>query len=113
MTAEQFDAYTRGKTFYFNQSGAPYGAEKYLENRRVRWSFLDGECKNGEWYEKGETICFIYEDLPDPQCWIFTKTVRGMTAQFEDRTGAKDQTGLYEANKSRKPLLCLGPEVGV
>ena len=45
MGAEEFDALTRGQTFYYGVNGSePYGAEEYLDNRRVRWSFLDGEC---------------------------------------------------------------------
>src|SRR6056297_3315549 len=46
MSAEEFDAYTRGQTFYYGAEGEePYGAEEYLPGQRVRWSFLDGECQ--------------------------------------------------------------------
>ena len=71
MSGAEFDAYTRGKTFYYADGDAPYGGEEYLENRRVRWSFLDGKCKDGTWYESGGMICFVYEEGPDPQCWTF------------------------------------------
>ena len=64
MSAAEFEAYTEGKTLYFGQSGAPYGAEIYHENRRVQWSFLDGHCKEGRWYEADGLICFVYEDDP-------------------------------------------------
>ena len=69
MTAEEFDTYTRGKTLFFGQDGQAYGAEIYRENRQVQWSFLDGECKDGEWYEDDGLICFVYDDNPNPQCW--------------------------------------------
>lgn len=111
MTAEEFDAYTRGKTLFYGQSGAPYGAEIYHENRRVQWSFLDGNCKEGRWYEAQDgLICFVYEDNPDPQCWTFQKGPQGLIARFEN---TPDTSPLYEANDIGEEMLCLGPEVGV
>ncbi|QYX58474.1 hypothetical protein K1T73_02125 [Roseovarius sp. SCSIO 43702] len=110
MSAEEFDAYTRGKTFYYGSNGAPYGAEEYLDNRRVRWSFLDGECQEGEWYQEGEMICFTYETHPDPQCWSFERGSRGLIARFENDPAL---TELYEVEQSDEPLYCKGPDVGV
>ncbi|MEO1138807.1 MAG: hypothetical protein AAFW87_05050 [Pseudomonadota bacterium] len=110
MSASEFDAYTKGKTFYYGAAGAPYGAEEYLENRRVRWSFLDGNCQEGEWYEEGELICFVYENKPEPQCWSFQQSNQGLIAQFQNDPS---QTLLYEVEKSDEPLMCLGPEIGV
>lgn len=110
MTAEEFDTYTRGKTFTYGHAGDPYGAEEYLDNRRVRWSFLDGKCREGRWYEDDGLICFVYEDRPEPQCWSFIETPGGLVAQFENDP---EQTELYEVSKSSDPLMCLGPEIGV
>ncbi len=110
MTAEEFDLYTKGKTFYYGNDGAPYGAEEYLENRRVRWSFLDGECKEGRWYPEEGNICFLYEDRTEPQCWKFNRSGAGITARFQSATS---QTELYEVEQSTQPMVCLGPEVGV
>lgn len=110
MSAEAFDNYTRGQTFYYGTGLEPYGAEEYLDNRRVRWSFLDGLCRDGIWYEQGEAICFVYEDNPDPQCWTFYETGRGIVARFENDPGL---TTLYEIRKSPEPMMCLGPEIGV
>ena len=110
MTAEEFDSYTRGKTLYYGNGDTPYGAEIYLPNRRVRWSFLDGECRNGEWYEDDGLICFIYEDRTDPQCWSFEQGSRGLIARFENDPAV---TPLYEANESTEEMLCLGPKIGV
>lgn len=110
VTAEEFDAYTRGKTLYYGQNGQAYGAEVYHDNRRVEWSFLDGECKTGEWYEAGGLICFVYEDNPDPHCWSFAKGPSGLIARFEDSPGT---TELYEAEDIGEEMLCLGPKVGV
>ncbi len=111
MTAEEFESYTTGKTLFFGRSGAPYGAERYLPNRRVIWSFLDGECKHGTWYAEGNDICFIYEDAPDsPQCWRFQRGPRGLVALFQDNTPGQP---LYEAQDLGEEMICLGPEVGV
>ncbi|MCT4607918.1 MAG: hypothetical protein N4A70_01780 [Pelagimonas sp.] len=110
MTAEEFDAFVTGQTLYFGSSGQPYGAEEYLPNRQVRWSFMDGQCKDGYWYEEADLICFLYEDTPDPQCWSFFKTDTGLRALFENDPA---NTTLYEVNRSEQPMVCLGPEVGV
>jgi hypothetical protein len=110
MSASEFDAYTKGKTLFYGREGRTYGAEKYLDNRRVLWSFLDGQCKEGRWYEEAGEICFVYEDRGDPQCWSFEKGQNGLVAQFESNPEAVD---LYEAQDSDDEMLCLGPEVGV
>jgi hypothetical protein len=111
LSAEAFDNYTRGKTLFYGQNGEVYGAEIYLDNRRVRWSFLDGDCKEGSWYEEAGQICFIYEDAPeDPQCWSFSKGAQGLIARFQNMPGA---TELYEAGDIGQEMICYGPEVGV
>ena len=71
VSPSEFEAIVLGKTFAYSNGGAAYGAEEYFENRRVRWSFLDGDCQDGEWYVSGNQICFIYEVIESPQCWQF------------------------------------------
>lgn len=111
MSAEEFDNYTRGKTLFYGSEGALYGVERYLDNRRVIWSFLDGQCKEGWWYEEAGQICFLYEDRPgDPQCWTFSRSPNGLQAQFENDP---DATELYEAEDIDEEMLCYGPDVGV
>ena len=110
LSADAFDAYTRGKTFYYAGQGEAYGAEEYLSDRRVRWSFLDGECKDGRWFEDDGLICFVYEDRPEPQCWSFMKTPNGLIARFENDP---DSVELYEVEQSDEPLACPGPRIGV
>lgn len=111
MSAEDFDAYTRGKTLYYGAGGQAYGVERYLEGRRVVWSFLDGHCKDGTWYEEAGQICFVYEDRPDdPQCWTFRQGPGGLIAQFENDPTA---TELYEAQDIGEEMLCYGPDIGV
>ncbi|SRR6056297_1379725 len=110
MSASDFESYVTGKTLYFGLNGEAYGVEKYLPDRQVRWSFLDGECKEGFWYEEAGQICFVYEDSPDPQCWSFFKEGDGLRAVFENDPSS---TVLYEAQQNDEPMLCYGPDVGV
>lgn len=110
LTAEQFDTYTRGKTLFYGSNGRAYGVERYLEGRRVIWSFLDGDCRDGIWYEDNGQICFVYEDRYDPQCWTFRRGANGLIAQFENDPEA---TELYEAEDLGEEMLCYGPDVGV
>lgn len=110
MTASEFDEYSRGKTFYYGSGGQPYGVEEYLPGRRVRWSFLDGDCKDGSWYEQDGQICFVYEDPGDPQCWLFFQGPDGISASFQS---GESTTELYEIQKTPEPMQCMGPEVGV
>jgi hypothetical protein len=113
MTGAEFDAYTRGKTLTYYESDRPYGIEQYLGGRRVTWAFDDGECQKGTWFEpEPALICFSYENTPDDQCWNFFQTETGLRATFIGETPG-DAPTLYEARRSRYPLLCLGPEVGV
>lgn len=110
MSAEVFDNYTRGKTLYYGFDGEAYGVERYLDDRRVIWSFLDGNCKNGFWYEEAGQICFVYEDRMDRQCWTFAEGPKGLIARFENNPAA---TELYEAQDIGDEMLCYGPDVGV
>jgi len=110
MSGAEFDAYTRGKTFYYGAQGAPYGAEEYLPNHHVRWTFLDGQCQEGSWHEQDGLICFVYDTQPDPQCWSFFPAPVGLMARYENDPTA---TELYELRRSDEPLVCRGPKVGV
>ncbi|MEP1969469.1 hypothetical protein [Shimia sp.] len=110
MTGPEFDAYTQGKTLFFAADGQQYGVEEYLPDNRVRWSFMDGQCKEGLWYEQANQICFVYEDSVRPQCWSFYLSPGGISAVFEDNS---DGRVLYEVQASSEEMICLGPEVGV
>lgn len=110
LSPAEFEAYVTGKTLYFGQGGQPYGVEQYLKNRKVRWSFLDGNCKDGRWYVETDLICFVYEDNGTPQCWSFELTGDGLKAEFQGKPGAGT---LYEVNESPEPMQCLGPQIGV
>ena len=110
VSPSEFEAMVLGKTLAYSTGGAAYGAEEYLDDRRVRWSFLDGECQDGEWYISGDQICFIYEAIEGPQCWQFYLRNGRLMARFENNPMS---TELYETSRQDEPLLCLGPKIGV
>ena len=110
LTPGEFEARVTGKTLTYSSGGTPYGAEQYFEGRRVRWTFLDGECQDGRWFVSGDQICFVYEDIPEPQCWQFYAEGSRLLARFENDPA---QTELYETARQDGPLMCLGPKVGV
>ncbi len=110
LNAETFDQYTQGKTLYFSSKGEPYGAEIYLRNRRVRWSFLDGSCREGYWFPQDQHICFLYEGSDLPQCWQFDLDQAGLRALFLGQDG---NTELVETTPAKEDLICPGPRFGV
>lgn len=110
MSAAEFDAYVTGKTLYYSHLGLEYGVEQYLPGRRVRWAFLDGECRDGVWYQQSDMICFDYEDGIETQCWRFFEQTGGIRAEFAN---SDTEIELYEAAESDDPMYCKGPEIGV
>jgi hypothetical protein len=110
LTAEQFDIYTQGRTLFYTEGGVIYGVEKYLPNRRVIWSFDDGRCQNGHWFEADGQICFQYDNDPDTQCWTFEQGPLGLSAHFNGET---NPTLLLKTEEVGRDMMCLGPEVGV
>ena len=112
MTAEEFEAYTTGKTLFYALNGEDFGVERYKENRRVEWSFLDGECTQGVWYETNGLICFEYENWDTPQCWTFDLGAQGLIAEFATpgEDGFRNQYTAYEKDEE---MICFGPDTGV
>jgi len=112
LSAEEFDALVTGKTLTFSAGASPYGVEYYAPNQRVIWSFVNGDCVNGVWYEKssdiGPQICFNYENNDIPQCWQIFEDQNGLRAEFiSNASNAQAPTVLYQAIES-EPLICGG-----
>jgi len=108
MSGAEFESFVTGKTLTFATGDTPYGVEYYAPNRQVIWSFVGGECTNGEWYEaqtnEGPAICFEYEDNDTPQCWQVYNEGGSIRADYLNTPGT---TILYEAIDS-EPLVCGG-----
>jgi len=110
VSPEEFERLVTGKTLTYARSGVAYGAERYMDNRRVQWSYLNGECTEGYWYVVEEQVCFIYEDIPGVQCWAFYKDgLDRLLARFENNPSA---TELYETQNQDEPLYCKSPYLG-
>ncbi|MGZ9811775.1 hypothetical protein ACXN5S_15030 [Pseudoroseicyclus sp. H15] len=103
MTADEFEAFVTGKTLGYASGDEPYGVERYTEGRRVLWAYVGDECIEGEWYPKGEDICFVYPDFGDEQCWRFTMNAGELTARF---TGEGSSQTVYSVSEA--PLICPG-----
>ena len=111
MSAAEFEAYVTGRTLTFGQNGLPYGIEEFHPGRRTTWAFMGDECRKGRWFDRDTQICFVYDDAPGQEhCWIFWRGDEGLNARF---IGEGEQTELYEVQRSTRPLICPGPEVGV
>jgi len=110
LDAAAFDALTRGRTVIYSIDGRFHGMERHYGDRRVEWAFSDGECFAGRWYEEGDRICFVYENLDGPQCWQFDAAPGGFDATFvgDDVPGTT-----YSARVTDEPMTCTGPRVGV
>ncbi|MEM9707884.1 MAG: hypothetical protein AAF871_03775 [Pseudomonadota bacterium] len=110
LGASSFDSLTRGRTVIYSLNGEFHGMERHLGDRRVEWAFSDGECFAGRWYEAGENICFVYENLDGPQCWRFEAEAGGFSATFVDDAG---EGSTYSARVTDEPMTCTGPRIGV
>lgn len=109
MSGAVFDALTRGRTVVYSIGGEFHGMERHLGDRRVEWAFSDGECFAGWWYEDGANICFVYENLDGPQCWLIEDAPGGFLATFVE-DGVAGAT--YDARLSDAPMTCSGPMIG-
>lgn len=104
LTAEEFDQRTRGTTMTFSMEGEPYGVERYMADRQVLWSFLDGECSRGHWYPEGEQICFVYDHAPEePQCWEVYDEGDHLRVEFMN---VPDSQVDYSARQGDEEMIC-------
>ena len=110
MTAAEFDAYVTGKTLTYSQYGSVFGTEEYLENRRVRWAFEGDLCIYGTWYQRGDQICFAYENDSTPACWLYFLEDGRIRGRYMGEGGGWE---ILESSRDGGPLPCAGPDVGV
>ncbi|CUH40311.1 hypothetical protein JSE7799_03043 [Jannaschia seosinensis] len=112
VTPDEFDTMVTGRTLHFNRAGEPFGAEQYFEDKRVIWSFENGQCQRGIWFTNAEDeICFVYEGDPASQCWNFLEMPGG---DLHARLPGSDPAGdLVMRDVSREALNCPLPDLGV
>jgi hypothetical protein len=110
LDAAAFEARTLGRTITYSYQGNAYGSEQYLPGNRVLWAFTGSACKAGRWFQKDAQICFLYDTLPEPQCWTFHDDGGKLIARFQGDSIAAPLVSLQE---SPAPLTCGGPDLGV
>lgn len=112
VAPEVFEAFSAGRTLSFERDGAYYGAEQYLENRRVIWRYGDGTCTTGHWFTDGNDICFVYDTNPLPQCWVFARRGDSYFARISGLPSG-DPSEIRMSGSTTEPLPCNAPDLGV
>jgi hypothetical protein len=110
MTADEFDAWSLGKTLDFANSSGVFGSEEYLPGRQVRWAGMDGQCMHGHWFGGDQMICFAYEQDSRLHCWTLWREGDSVTARSVHDLPDDPPRHVAEA---QSPLVCQGPDVGV
>ncbi len=111
LSGAEFDALTQGKTITYSSGGTPYGIEQYRPGQKVVWAFAEGDCREGDWFQSADQICFDYhEPGVGLQCWTFHQRGAALVAYFE---GLQDSEPLVSLEESADALNCPGPELGV
>ena len=88
LSGTDFENFVEGKTLgYSVGSNTPYGTERYMQNRRVIWTTIDGRCTTGVWFDRSEQICFRYDDDDTDKCWYFFPQGDGLVGIFEHELG--------------------------
>jgi hypothetical protein len=109
MTAEEFDAWSRGKTLDYSVDGQIYGSERYLPGRKTVDANAGGPCVDGVWYPEGDAICFVYAAYEGTHCWRYW---REGGAVFAKPVTAAPEEPPQRVTVAESPLTCPGPDVG-
>jgi len=110
ISPEDFEAMSKGKTLYFTFDGSPYGAEQFYTGRRSLWQYGNGECTAGAWHNDGDSLCFLYEDNLELQCWQMYRRDGDI---FVKSDTAPEGEELKLDRIDEVPLPCIGPDLGV
>jgi hypothetical protein len=73
ITPQEFLDRATGNTLTFTHdgSGRVVGVEQFLSPDLSVWADVGGRCAYGDIELRGELICFLYRDNPDPNnCWM-------------------------------------------
>jgi hypothetical protein len=108
MTPEEFETFSTGQTLDYWIGGVYWGSERHLEGRKTRDADAEGPCREGEWFPKGDQVCFVYEDAPGEHCWLFFRDGTRVLAEVAGEDGLSTEVTLAD-----QPLQCPGPDVGV
>jgi hypothetical protein len=88
-------------TFELYPNGGIVGVEQFLSRSRTVWATPEGTCTYGKIELRGSQICFIYEDLPNPEhCWV--------PYAFEDKlVVVSSATSIQQVTQiTQQPVVC-------
>jgi len=103
LTPDEFLDRADGRTFTFERFpvGGLVGVEQFLSRTRTVWATPTGTCTYGKIEVRGPLICFIYEDLSNPEhCWTPFSSDDGLLVM--SITGGMQRISQI----SRKPVIC-------
>ncbi len=112
VTPDAFERMTEGRTLAFDRNGSHYGVERYLPGREVIWEYADKTCSFGHWFAAGTHICFVYDNAPTPQCWIFAERDGAFFARMSDLP-PRDPSEIRLTGDYDGPFECPAPNLGV
>lgn len=105
LTAEEFDALTRGRTLDTSTGLGIYGVETFLSGRRVIWKDAE-KCVQGTWRPSGQDICFDYDGADGPVCWQYFDRGEAIEGWFSGEGPTSEPIFLTESAEG--PVSCGG-----
>jgi hypothetical protein len=107
LSAEEFEAYSTGRTLDYWVGGTYWGSERHFPGRRTLDADAGGACREGEWFPKDDMICFVYAGVAGEHCWRFFRDGERVRAEVAGAGGFSAEVTLAD-----QPLPCPGPDVG-
>ena len=92
-----------GNTIHYHVNGQYYGSERFYGQDRSTWRNPDGSCEDGNFWDRGEEVCFRYSQ---ESCWLVNEAGDG-TVSATARTGFT--VTFWRIDDQR--LRCDGPPV--
>ena len=106
LTPDGFLYLAHGRTLSFANvsTGNLVGVEEFLRRDLSVWADETGRCTYGRIEKRGPLLCFLYEDIPDPDnCWIpFIN--EGTSLVLSQRTRETQRI----SDISDEPVICEG-----
>ena len=112
VSPSAFRDWAEGHTLHFERAGEAFGSEAFREGGAVTWRFPDGSCVDGLWRPHSGQLCFVYEGMPEVQCWRVLRDGDGFFARLLG-DGPDAGMELRIARRDSRPLLCGAPGLGL
>ncbi len=112
LTAQEFEALTKGRVFATWQSDGVtlFGHEEFLPGRKVMWKYADGECLPGRWAFENGSVCYRYDGDDDPSCLRYTKDGSRIIGEQWGTDGPAGSRVVLSVSDDG-PLNCVGGDI--